>query len=116
METPKHTPGPWVTDSDTGREYVLAPPLDENEGGATIICSMGLESEANTRLIAAAPDLLEALDAALAQIDTVSARLEIEAQERLAQGKGNIFLCSALQPALRETSTAAHDAIAKATK
>jgi len=60
MDTPKHTPGPWVTDSDTGREYVLAPPLDENEGGATIICSMGLESEANTRLIAAAPDLLEA--------------------------------------------------------
>ncbi len=57
----KHTPGPWaldrsgvkVLDPREKSEYVLA-----NVHGASI-----RELEANARLIAAAPDLLEALEA-----------------------------------------------------
>lgn len=61
----KHTPGPWTQDRDwrgEGTGIILAPPLDENEGGATIICRLGLMSEANAQLISAAPELLSALE------------------------------------------------------
>ena len=77
METPKHTPGPWAVDSDTGHDYVLAPPLDENEGGATIICRMGLESDANAEYIVRAcnnhDDLLEALRSIVVDADRLIA-------------------------------------------
>lgn len=63
----KHTPGPWVVDG-----YEISPksnmelatcsvlPMDWNEGRSRHV--HGDESEANAKLIAAAPDLLEALD------------------------------------------------------
>lgn len=65
----KHTPGPWMlTESDRfDKEMVITTQhrLDESIG---CICEMdvyftgqiGIEQEANARLIAAAPDLLEA--------------------------------------------------------
>jgi hypothetical protein len=53
----KHTPGPWkVTQHDMGAfircpaDYIIAGPVDTRRG-----------HEANARLIAAAPELLEAL-------------------------------------------------------
>lgn len=56
---PAHTPGPWATDaayvSDRYR-YVLA-----DDGMICRITKIGAASESNARLIAAAPEMLEAL-------------------------------------------------------
>jgi len=64
-----HTPGPWVIVSDDeGRCFI-------NSGGvikavvATCDQPVSAEHAANARLIAAAPDLLEALEAALNDLD-----------------------------------------------
>lgn len=71
-----HTPGPWVIDRaialDDGEEllYVQTPELRGTPGhdyrmeyGAMHICRVYHDSEANARLIAAAPDLLAACKA-----------------------------------------------------
>lgn len=56
MEQAKHTRGPWIIEIDEG--YCTA--LVSEEGD--IICQFDQDpSKANARLIAAAPDLLEAL-------------------------------------------------------
>ena len=61
--TTKHTPGPWgwdstVWDYDPVQE---APWLVTTEGDRVLSGSIQCTSKANARLIAAAPDLLEAL-------------------------------------------------------
>ena len=70
--TETHTPGPWVA-----REYLSPPntwfvrgPEDENVTGQ----AGGKMNEANARLIAAAPDMLEALVAAERQLRPLSGR------------------------------------------
>jgi len=57
MET-KHTPGPWKAyeSADAGWFDI------ESEGGLDVLGYEGCAKEANARLIAAAPDLIEALD------------------------------------------------------
>ena len=81
MSTVQHTPGPWFADSQ-GRIWRRDPSeLYENGGGvagdkplATVYVGWsgegksGYPREANARLIAAAPDLLEALQAAYAAL------------------------------------------------
>ena len=66
MSEIKHTPGPWAeTYLPQHRMRIFA------AGGQTTICDVALwtadydEQQANARLIAAAPDLLEALKALL---------------------------------------------------
>lgn len=64
----KHTPGPWIIgeSSMADREITTQDRLDKSYGP---ICEIdcyfegqhGVEQEANSRLIAAAPDLLESL-------------------------------------------------------
>jgi len=63
----EHTPGPWRVD---GREIIY----DDTSGLPYVVAKTGLyvltpnmdaNAEANARLIAAAPDLLEALEAVL---------------------------------------------------
>jgi len=60
-----HTPGPWVVDA--GKPLMV---LAENGGFAVLISEAGRKvtttDKANARLIAAAPDLLEALREMLA--------------------------------------------------
>lgn len=63
------TPGPWEVNTEAG------PHLREVFADSVLICDCGLvidpgepECEANARLIAAAPDLLEALTGLLADI------------------------------------------------
>ena len=62
----KHTPGPWTAEYDNrgnggfGEWY--------NVGPARVYI-VGESSEADARLIAAAPDLLEALEAAVDQLE-----------------------------------------------
>ena len=62
--TKQHTPGPWDTDTSTGwvglrgNYRVIARVRRTSPHGAA---DLGEEGNANARLIAAAPDLLEAL-------------------------------------------------------
>lgn len=58
METTKFTPGPWIAEQPfevISKEGWGICGVDDNDGGS---------QEANARLIAAAPDLLEACEAA----------------------------------------------------
>lgn len=68
----KHTPGPWIA---TGWENTVVNIPDIYFGGHLTICvypasgqAPRSEAVANARLIAAAPDLLEALEAIRARI------------------------------------------------
>ena len=86
MSAPMHTPGPWSVYADmrtdvcraTGDElsYVagwnIESPAEEIVGCEGIIS--GPTSEANARLIAAAPELLEALEEARRQLEYVDGR------------------------------------------
>jgi len=59
----KYTPGPWTWDVWQNLDPVFA--LDMVQGYGTIYWTEESKREANARLIAAAPDLLEALEALL---------------------------------------------------
>lgn len=71
MET-KHTPGPWEAHRGTEVNYL---PPDSNMAYRVAYMDMsgngvvGQRHAANARLIAAAPDLLEACEASLAALD-----------------------------------------------
>ena len=73
MKTTQHTPGPWVANDD-GLVYSQAPRL----GKHNVICAV---SPANADLIAAAPDLLAALEQCLPILD---------AHRRAALGEGDL--------------------------
>lgn len=69
-----HTPGPWIVGEHRG---VWVGPVIRAEGGHKGIAFVVGESDANARLIAAAPELLatlhiaaDALDYAQAQVDS----------------------------------------------
>lgn len=117
MSDAKHTPGPWFTNRQ-GRStvYIEAPIRDGwlQEVAACGPTEAGQEQqEANARLIAAAPELLAALQAALAVIDDY---LEYEhngdpwTEDARAMGEMDIddYQCDGRLEAARE-------AIAKAT-
>lgn len=68
----KHTPAPWVTEQPEGKGYVWVSSSDGSRGNlATVWCADG-NAMANARLMAAAPDLLEALKDSLDLITTIS--------------------------------------------
>lgn len=52
----KHTPGPWAVEI----ALLVAHRLPDGTAQRVCECTMGKEAEANARLIAAAPDLLDA--------------------------------------------------------
>lgn len=65
----QHTPAPWEPMTAGGKQYVVGGP-DQNNGVA-YICGVTPENiTANARLIAAAPDLLEALETILEWMET----------------------------------------------
>lgn len=80
MDAVKHTPGPWYVypteyDNDTESFDVMA------DGAAiTIACP---PSEADARLIAAAPDLLAACEQVLSRLDYLT---ELWGQEGVTRG------------------------------
>lgn len=66
----KHTPGPWRQGGGyDGIIGILAP--EDGDGASKVVCDVFErdEQQANAKLIAAAPDLLEALVALLAAKD-----------------------------------------------
>ena len=83
MSSSKHTPGDWtireLTRNGIGNFLIDAPTAP---GGIAItVGGLGDEEPANARLIVAAPDLLEALEACREGIDILLARI-IEAAPR----------------------------------
>lgn len=69
-----HTPGPWTVECDESGVFVLMGPL-KGEDEYLAVYAAPIDGEASSRrvadarLIAAAPDLLAAADAALALMD-----------------------------------------------
>ena len=62
--TVQHTPGPWSAEIPSASNgYVWIDPVDGCCGEIATVWNTHDNSEANARLIAAAPDLLEALKA-----------------------------------------------------
>jgi hypothetical protein len=68
----KHTPGPWFWDDEVPTDYMkadwenIAPWLVDEKGVGVITGQIACRNPADTRLIAAAPELLEALKAFVA--------------------------------------------------
>jgi len=61
MSEQKHTPGPWKANLYLGGAYAIDRIAPNGDRLATVATVCGaLETKANARLIAAAPDLLEA--------------------------------------------------------
>lgn len=58
-----HTPGPWRASEGTGYVAIMAGPTIDKQLAMTMTCNA--EGMANARLMAAAPDLLAALEACL---------------------------------------------------
>lgn len=92
----KHTPGPWQTDIDGQTAYVV------DADGNMAVCKIMYarpEGPANARLISAAPDLLEALEAIVNAGQWYASALEfdhdkdgeallLEARDAIAKAKG----------------------------
>jgi len=95
---PKHTPGPWEYDGDgfdsvaaqdCGTDGYIVFPRDKDGDPDAPVCEISDrldddEAEANARLIAAAPELLNALQNLMNGIDTNMVRIETDADETLA--------------------------------
>jgi|WetSurMetagenome_2_1015567.scaffolds.fasta_scaffold366731_2 hypothetical protein len=65
----KHTPGPWETSSNAKGQWDICGP----DAGDMIVDLKDCENaEANARLIAAAPDLLNTLEWALEQLNKLT--------------------------------------------
>ena len=102
MAKGKHTPGPWVVETQKEiRLIVVGPVTGDTE--LDLICDMDLgawgrgkrEALANARLIAAAPELLEALRKMLAETELLAdevrgqlPELNYEARQAIARATG----------------------------
>lgn len=93
----KHTPGPWtVRCSSKGYPYQIeAPNGSRGPGGITCVTRRAAisfptstEGQANARLIAAAPDLLEALEAAFEMHVSQHPKWEAIARAAIAKATG----------------------------
>lgn len=65
-DQPKHTPGPWLADVAADENECVE--LFVRRDGDAVAIAGDISSRANAQLIAAAPDLLEALKDALEHI------------------------------------------------
>jgi hypothetical protein len=91
MKNSKHTPGPWEL-SDCGERVIGQADQDEIHEVANLTNT--LNHEANARLIAAAPELLEALRELAVQLteqnSTGSLKLNLKVSRALAASVGVI--------------------------
>jgi hypothetical protein len=79
----KHTPGPWLADLHAGTVYAhlakFSPVVARTDGTSNM--------RANTRLIAAAPDLLAALHDLLSEAEAWGVKMEAFTKARAALAK-----------------------------
>ena len=68
MEKTKHTPGPWTADNSIARVYSGARFVADAMSGQPKLGAQLDEDRANARLIASAPDLLEACETILSAL------------------------------------------------
>ena len=61
MSTNKHTPGPWKTTKESTRNQFVTD-TKIRSADDSVVCVLHCNGEANARLIAAAPEMLEALE------------------------------------------------------
>ncbi|HHW2860376.1 TPA: hypothetical protein ACUUCQ_005146 [Pseudomonas aeruginosa] len=87
----KHTPGPWEIErySDgliqiVGDVRIVS---DDEENVTTVVEAVARGDEANARLIAAAPELLEALQVCIQQITALCSADDVPDQARAAIAK-----------------------------
>jgi hypothetical protein len=94
----KHTPGPWVADLETypimvrsqSETWPLVDELGNEEGRTGVFIANTGDNKANARLIAAAPDLLEALKVILRDHMAVHGVGDLEMQPALFQARAAI--------------------------
>jgi len=65
MNTPQHTPGPWLASRLASPDYAPQYGIYSESNPNDFAIVKGDNAEANARLIASAPDLLEALENAV---------------------------------------------------
>jgi len=113
-EQRKHTPGPWVVGDNGVRVY--APDSDTiiNDPNDWSFPDWD-EAEANARLIAAAPELLEVLNALISAAATIDFRLDVEAEEANSRHT-DVYCCGAIHHQFKERIAAARAAIKRATE
>ena len=103
MSETKHTPGPWRYNIETGYRKIDVVTAENANLIAELPFSGSMAPEANARLIAAAPDMLEALEAVIgshealvikdkplpdARFETVSTEAIAAARAALAKAEG----------------------------
>jgi len=102
----KHTPGPWEADFETypimvrsqSETWPLVDELGNEEGRAGVFIANTGDNKANARLIAAAPDLLEALEVILRDHMAVHGVGDLEMQPALFQARAAITKAKGEQP------------------
>ena len=87
----KHTPGPWVA-SKRNQRTIVQQVLNDSYAVAEVHAVYGNEAEANARLIAAAPEMLEALEAIFInhEVKGMSETLNNKALAAIRKAKGEI--------------------------
>lgn len=81
----KHTPGPWTLSEECSREGLLSRLVYGPHLMVAIVrteTQAGPIGDANANLIAAAPELLEALEQTIAAVDTLPLAVECPALEQ----------------------------------
>lgn len=83
-----HTPGPWrFTRDHTPGQYGINERIRDRHN--SVICNLHINAEANARLIAAAPDLLAALQGLAWAVSGIE-YVETEYAEQVAQARAAI--------------------------
>ena len=92
----QHTPGPWVVHPTTHHPAVRS--VGTSDTGPRRICTVGSMNgnpvdKKNARLIAAAPELLDALDGLAAQVRPLLTELDIDGFQHSALKEAYDFAC-----------------------
>ena len=108
-ENAKHTPGPWEAAIQPGCHAVIA----SLSGGPKAVAIIGNNTPddgnepmrfANARLMAAAPEMLDALDGLAAQVRPLWAELDIDGFRHSALKEAYDFACKVAGKATGETA------------
>ncbi len=86
MSTPSHTPGPWHVLNHSMQCIIRSENFEETFTNIAVTPGLNGNAEANARLIAAAPDLLEACKSALDEGDDYVAMKKLKAAIAKAEG------------------------------